>query len=583
LKEQILIYDIETDSKNPDTAKLKWFGAYSYSTDKYYLLNNAQKDEIKNLIQDHKILIGFNNQFFDNPIIQNYFNEEIFNYKIILDLYECLAPKSIHSPKNKGRLIAMGYNLENYKLKTIANALGIGAKGEVDYKIFQKDTWSEEEIKEIKKYLQQDIEITKDLFDWYRKQFEPLVKFLDEEDVRKLKHLKCSTASLGYMAICNKAGLKAEWSNDKPEVKQNIVGAHHIDFREDLTKGNIVSIDFASMYPHNILQGNLFSPCENGWAGGDYFNLQGSYSTSEQGKIEKALNEIMLERLEAKKNGDKTKSLAYKIVINSVYGSTGNFSFKHLYNPVSANDCTSMGRTLLKKLATTLELNGFRVLYGFTDGIYILIPEGLNKEILMMVVQSFIDEVKKNVPFPLETFKVELEQEIKMIWFYAKNCYLWVTKDNEVIYKSTLLNKNAPVVVLELFENYIKPKIVKELDVNFSFLELEDEIKKLVEKDVSLVAEKYVVNELSDYKFETSIQYQISEKYGAGEHLLIPNTALVGIGKAKGTKTRKPLRYCSLKEFKENNLTSADVDMSKLLKWLKPFLRLKKKGVGNYE
>jgi DNA polymerase elongation subunit (family B) len=576
LNKSILVYDIETDSKNSEKANLKWFGAYSYVTEKYYLLDNTKKEDIKKLIQDHKYSIGFNNESFDRPIVERFLEENVFDYKITLDLYQCLAPKSIHSPQNKGRLVTMGYNLENYKLKTITDALSLGAKGEVDYKIFQKDVWSEEERKEIKKYLQQDIEITKKLFEWYWEQFAPLIKFLDKEDVRKLKHLKCSTSSLGYMAICNKAGLKAEWNNEKPEIRPTIIGAHHIDFREDLTKGNIVSIDFASMYPHNILQGNLFSPCETGWNGGDYFDLQGTYDIKEQGKIEKALKEIMLERLEAKKNGDKTKSLAYKIVINAVYGSTGNYCFKHLYNPVTANDTTAMGRTLLKKLAATLELNGFRVLYGFTDGVYILIPEGLNKEILMMVVQSFIDEVKKNVPFPLDTFKVELEQEIKMIWFYAKNCYLWVTKNDEVIYKSTLLNKNAPKVVLELFENYIKPKIVKELDVNFISDELEREIKKLIERDVSLVAEKINAKELDTYKVQTSIHYQVSEAYGSGDHLLIPNTALVGVGKDKGTKIRKPLRYCSLKEFKENGLTASDVDMSKLLKWIKPFLRLKK-------
>ena len=579
MKNSMLVYDIETDGLNPETANLKWFGAYSFTTNKYYMLDYTKKEDIKKLIQDHKYSIGFNNESFDRPIVERFLEENVFDYKITLDLYQCLAPKSIHSPQNKGRLVTMGYNLENYKLKTITDALGLGAKGEVDYKIFQKDVWSEEERKEIKKYLQQDVEITKKLFEWYWEQFEPLIKFLDKEDVRKLKHLKCSTASLGYIAICNKAGLTPDWSNDKPKERIKIAGAHHIEARRELVAGNIVSVDFTSQYPHNLMMGNLFSPAKEGWSGGDYFDLQGTYDNKQMGKIEKALNEIMLERLEAKKKGDKTKSLAYKIVINSVYGATGHFAFKHLYNPITAGDCTSMGRTLLRKLAAHLEVNGFSVLYGFTDGIYVEIPEGLNKEMLMIVVQNFVNEVKANVPFPLDTFGVELEKELKMIWFYAKNCYLWVTKDDKVDYRSTLLNKNAPEVVMRVFNEHIAPKIVRELNVNFTEEELIKELKKALVTNVALAGEHYSVNDIEDYKVKTSIHYQISKAYGSGEHLLIPNIALVGVGKAKGTKKRNPVRYCTLAEFEEAKLCVDDIDISKLLKWLKPFLRLKKSGV----
>ena len=191
----------------------------------------------------------------------------------------------------------------------------------------------------------------------------------------------------------------------------------------------------------------------------------------------------------------------------------------------------------------------------------------------MLVIQSFVNEVKKNVPFPLDTFGVELEKELKMIWFYAKNCYLWVTKDDKVEYRSTLLNKNAPEAVMKVFNDYITPKIVKELDVIFTESELITELKKVLADNPVLSAEQYKVNEPEDYKVKTSIHFQISQAYGSGDHSLIPNLAMVGVGKSVGTKSRKPLRYCSLKEFKENGLGVDDIDVSKLLKWLKPFVR----------
>jgi len=44
-----LIYDIETDSKKTEEANLKWFGAYSYSDEKYYLFDYTKKTKLKNI------------------------------------------------------------------------------------------------------------------------------------------------------------------------------------------------------------------------------------------------------------------------------------------------------------------------------------------------------------------------------------------------------------------------------------------------------------------------------------------------------------------------------------------------------
>ena len=76
LKNQCLVFDIETSSHFPDGrpinlrtnyedyiahAKVKWFGAYSYKNNKQYYLH-YQKDtqQILQLLNSHKYLIGFN-------------------------------------------------------------------------------------------------------------------------------------------------------------------------------------------------------------------------------------------------------------------------------------------------------------------------------------------------------------------------------------------------------------------------------------------------------------------------------------------------------------------------------------------
>ena len=278
-------------------------------------------------------------------------------------------------------------------------------------------------------------------------------------------------------------------------------------------------------------------------------------------------------RLKAKADGDKVKANAYKIVINSFYGAVSKPLFKNLYNINAAADCTSIVRTILKKLAKKLDLNGFRPLYGFTDSVMVLIPEGSDTEDLMEVVRNFVEEVKKQFLFPTDTFKIELEKELKFIWFVTKNCYLWIDNKDKLDYRATLLNMNRPKGVKMLFDNYIAPKIQKELNINFTEEELDKEMKKLIKNDLTLAAEDYDVKPLDSYKSKTSLQYQICQMYGPGRHQLIPNRKGIGVGKNKNIKN--PLGYCSIEDFEKNKLTINDIDMTKLMKDFKRFIIIK--------
>lgn len=575
-----LVYDIETDSNKPEDANLKWFGAYSYLDDKYYSFQYNQLSEILSIIDKHKYIVGFNNMNFDNPITEKFAKSEVFKYKIIVDLWECLAPQGNggFGKYNKNRLGNMNIKLNDYKLKTICEHLDLtkyGTKEDIDYDIFKKDTWTLQEQAEIKQYLFRDIKLTKDLFEWFEKQFEPLTKLMDKEDVRKLKHLKASLASLAYSIICYNSKIPIEFAEEKPLDLKSYSGGHHINPRWDLVTGNIIEIDFASAYPHAMMMGNLYSPSNKGWNGAGYYDIEGTYKNTDMGSVESTIYKIFKERLKAKQSGDKHKQMAYKLIINSAYGLTGNWKFKSLYNLTSVSDCTLIVRTWMKKLAQHLEENGFTCLYGFTDSIFVKIPETLTKNDLMDLVEDVIEEFKSNMPFPLPTFKADVEEEIKMIWFVTKNCYLFITKNNEVKYKSTLLNKNTPQAVMKVFEEYIKPKMIKELDVNFSEEELVYQLKSVISSNHELASQKYNVSSLESYNSTTHINYQIAEVYGQGTHFLIPNTKMIGIGKDKGTKKRIPVRHCNIEQFKKNKLTTDDIDLSHLIKHLKPFIRKK--------
>ena len=150
----ILVMDIETDSLDVQTAKLKWFGAYSYLEDKYYEIPYTQKGKITSLLQRHKNLITFNGIDFDIPIIENNFNMKIFQNKVDLLII------------SRQRLATMGIRVNDYSLRTIAKELKLGeGKGNIDYTILQKDKWTEEEETLIKEYLKQDIQTTRELLE----------------------------------------------------------------------------------------------------------------------------------------------------------------------------------------------------------------------------------------------------------------------------------------------------------------------------------------------------------------------------------------------------------------------------------
>ena len=115
VKNSCLIFDIETSSFYPNDgrevnisadiegykkfAKVKWFGAYSYLHNKEYYLN-AQQDaqEVMKLLQEHNVLVGFNSEEFDVPILTNNGFVDVEKKYLQVDLMQILGTSTF---KNK--------------------------------------------------------------------------------------------------------------------------------------------------------------------------------------------------------------------------------------------------------------------------------------------------------------------------------------------------------------------------------------------------------------------------------------------------------------------------------------------------
>jgi DNA polymerase elongation subunit (family B) len=305
------------------------------------------------------------------------------------------------------------------------------------------------------------------------------------------------------------------------------------------------------------------------WNGNGYYNVRGKYKVDSMGPVEIALKKITELSFAEKEKGNKLTATAYKIVRNSLFGAMGNPVFKQLYDPIAASDCTLIAATWVKKLAKKLEENGYTVLYGFTDSFYVKIPTSGSLEELQFIIETFLKEAKANLPFPQETFQIPLEEEYKFVWFVncKKNSYLKVTKNGEVKHTAAILNAATSKVILKIFDEYIKPKIAKDLDVKFTLSELRKQLRMELENDVSYAIKEYNVSESYKYKSNTSLQYKIAQMYGPGKHKILANTSSVGVPSVAG------YYYCTLEDFQKNNLSVEDVYIETLIKPLEKFVK----------
>lgn len=148
----------------------------------------------------------------------------------------------------------------------------------------------------------------------------------------------------------------------------------------------------------------------------------------------KVYAEIVEERLEAKKSGDKTKADSLKITVNGSFGKLGS-PYSLLYAPELMIQVTVTGQLSLLMLINMLEDEGISVVSGNTDGVVIKCPN--DKKSLM---EEVIHEWEHRTGF-------EMEQSVYAgIYSRDVNNYIAIKPDGSVKTKGCFspagLNKN---------------------------------------------------------------------------------------------------------------------------------------------
>ncbi|KXK11800.1 MAG: hypothetical protein UZ22_OP11002000246 [Microgenomates bacterium OLB23] len=147
-----VIFDIETkktfrEAPNHRDLGISVVGAYDYNTNTYHTFLEKELGELFVLLENASVVIGYNSDGFDLPVLQSYYPGDVTQFKsfdILADIKRIL-----------GRRISLD--------EVVKATLGEGKSGNglqaITY--YRKGMWEE-----LKKYCLDDVRLTKELFDF---------------------------------------------------------------------------------------------------------------------------------------------------------------------------------------------------------------------------------------------------------------------------------------------------------------------------------------------------------------------------------------------------------------------------------
>lgn len=160
-----IVFDLETQnifqevgSSNAVDLDISVATLYDSETEKYTTVTIDDIDTLWPIIEQADALVGYNSDHFDIPLLNKYYPGDLTQIKSIDLLVDIKA--------------SLGRRL---RLDSVAQAT-VGAKKSADG-LQAVRWWREGKVKEIMKYCEQDVKVTKDVFEYARKHGH--VKFKD--------------------------------------------------------------------------------------------------------------------------------------------------------------------------------------------------------------------------------------------------------------------------------------------------------------------------------------------------------------------------------------------------------------------
>jgi len=410
--ERIAAFDIEVDAtkgfpdiQNPE-GRILAISIYD-GNEEIFL---SEDDEIKmlkdfnKLLPNYDVFIGWNSAGFDYPYLVNRAKKlginidvEMFQHIDLFGIYSTYFKRDITDFRLKtialkvlGDKVPLGALLDFEKPGEIAKLTEFFYKDKDKLRLYNMDqTKSVWHIAEQTGVVQTYITQCRlaNVLPWHRDLSEKMIahrKYISYNRMIENLVLKKALESKPRIVFPSKQTTEEEYEN-YDEDESTYTGAVVFDPYPGLWR-NVVLLDFASMYPRVIMTFNVSydtwtpNPGEN-----DILAPSGGFITSREGFLPQVLRELEQYRTIAKKLVDayppgsmerilwNARQFAFKLLLVSAYGVAG-FKYSRLYRIEIAESITGYTRDAITKAKEFIESQGWRVLYGDTDSLFLYNP-----------------------------------------------------------------------------------------------------------------------------------------------------------------------------------------------------------------
>jgi len=179
-----------------------------------------------------------------------------------------------------------------------------------------------------------------------------------------------------YLPKIHRAGFVAYNVKDIT-VSEHAAGGYVIDPKPGLYD-DVVVLDFKSLYP-SIIRTFMIDPLSRFLHSGPVIQTPNGYKFSRTNHfLPEFIASLMEMRSKAKEVNDKQLSQAIKILMNSFYGVMGSYGCR-FYHPGLPTAITGTGQFLLLESRDYLQNNGYEVIYGDTDSLFVKLKKGESK------------------------------------------------------------------------------------------------------------------------------------------------------------------------------------------------------------
>ena len=328
------------------------------------------------------------------------------------------------------------HKFDSYALENVAEKLGLSVK-----KIKRKKI-SEMTITELINYNKRDVEILVEI----EKRFKVL-KFWDElrriigigwNDLYNID-IGISTKRIidvYLLRLARKKGIVLPTANENGE-KITYKGAYVLEPPAGVFQ-NVVVFDVKSMYPNIVRTYNI--SYETLSENGDILSPLGyKFVREPRGLLPQFADQLFELRKYYKKKMKETndpvekqiydlRQQAIKIILNAGYGVFGYSKFR-LFKKEVAESITAYGRELLKFLVEKVTKQGFKVLYGDTDSIFVKFDDSLSKQEVLNQAQKLLNNLNESLnEFALQWNVEKHHHELEMKMIFDRIAFFGVKK-----------------------------------------------------------------------------------------------------------------------------------------------------------